>query len=175
MSDHRETRRTSQGRPPAVIGTLRRGVDAASEYRKLAEEDEEVGLLLQTAGKHRHAIYFFVQAMEKQVRAKIFAIVDPGNPYFRESNRSHSVDDALAFLVQVVSVDPAVRERIRSILNTYVVGGIRFTRLHNDVRYPFYTERQGFSSLDITTRDSELILDRLRYLKTMLRDIERFR
>jgi len=175
-ASHRPPPPGAPARQASSVGTLRHDVDPVSEYQRLAEEDEQAGLRLQLAGLFRHAIYFFLQAMEKQVRAKIFSIVLAGNPYFRENNRSHSVDLALEFLVEVVSIDPTVRERIRAILDTYVVGGIRFSQLYNNVRYPFFSERYGtFSALDVEATDAELIRQRLTYLKTMLQEIERIR
>ncbi|MFM7885932.1 MAG: hypothetical protein ACKPCM_04410 [Pseudanabaena sp.] len=65
-----------------MIGQINHNVNVSSEYNRLAREDERIGLILKNKGEYRHSIYFFIQAMEKYVRAKTFSIVDAKNPYF---------------------------------------------------------------------------------------------
>jgi hypothetical protein len=158
------------------IGRVRRNVDIASEYFRLAQEDEQIGLLLKDTGKYRHSLYFVIQAMEKYVRSKIFAIIDAKNSYFREKNRNHSIEDAIDFFVEIVSMDSYIRKQVREQLDKYVLDGIKFNLLHNDLRYPFYSERfNSYSSLDVTKEDTETVLQRLNFLKKFLQDVDRFR
>ena len=159
-----------------MIGKLNHNVEAAFEYKRLAQGDERVGLTLKNSGEHRHSIYFLIQAMEKYVRAKTFSIVDARNPYFRERERSHSVESALEFLVEVINGNPLVRDQIKKQLRDYVLGDIRFNLLHNNLRYPFYSERfDSYSSLQVTERDNEIIVQKLDSLKSFLAEIDRFK
>ena len=158
------------------IGRLRRNVDVSSEYYKFAQEDEQIGLPLKDMEKYRHCMYFLIQAMEKYVRSKIFTIIDANNTYFRERNRSHSLENALEFFVEIISIDAHIRKQVKEQLDRYVLDGIKYSLLHNDLRYPFYGERfHSYSSLEVTREDSEILLQRLNFLKRFLQDIERFR
>src|SRR5689334_13483700 len=95
------------------IGRVRRNVAVAAEFLQLAREDETIGRLLYDGGKYRHAMYFLLQAMEKYVRAKIFTIVDGKNAYFRNKHRDHSIEDAIDFFVEIVSLNEDVRRQVR--------------------------------------------------------------
>jgi len=159
-----------------MIGRPNHNVEVSYEYSRLADDDERVGLMLKNAGEYRHSIYFLIQAMEKYVRAKTFSIVDAKNPYFRQRERNHSVEEALAFLVEVIHGSPVVRDQINKQLRDYVLGDIRFGHLHNNLRYPFYSERHNsYSCLDVGKSDSELIAQKLQALKSFLAGIDRFK
>ena len=158
-----------------MIGKIKHNVDASFEYNRLAREDENVGLMLKDNGEYRHSIYFLIQAMEKYVRAKIFSIVDAKKSYFRERERNHSVEAALEFLVEVISGNPLVKEQIKKQLHAYVIGDIKFNILHNNLRYPFYSERyKSYSSLEVSKIDNEVIAQKLNALKAFLAEIDRF-
>lgn len=157
------------------IGTLRHNLpDIALEYSNLAVEDEQVGQLLMVNGKYRHAIYFFVQAMEKYVRHKIFTLVNPSAEYFRSRTYTHNVDELLDFLVEIVSNKPAVRQQVKEQLESFVLNGIRFGKLHNDLRYPIYSEKfNSYSSLQVTADDAKNAQEKLQKLKRFLQDMDR--
>ena len=159
-----------------MIGKLNHNIDASSEYNRLAREDERVGLILKDRGEYRHSIYFLIQAMEKYVRAKTFSIVDARKSYFRERERNHSVEAALDFLVEVINGNAFIREQIKKQLHDYVLGDIRFNLLHNNLRYPFYSERyNSYSSLEVTKSDNEVIAQKLNALKAFLAGIDKFK
>jgi hypothetical protein len=159
------------------IGTLDYDVrDVADEYQRLAMEDEEVGRFLLAQHKYRHAVYCFVQAMEKYVRFKIFTLVNADLEYFRNRTRTHNVDDLLSFLVEIVSANPLIQEQIHNQLERFVLEGVRFGKLHNDLRYPVYMERsQTYARLQVDKNDAELALQKLEKLKMFLRDIDRLK
>jgi HEPN domain-containing protein len=158
------------------IGKPRHNIDVSSEYFSLASEDEKAALILKDAGKYRQAIYFTVQAMEKYIRAKIFSYINPKNDTFREMNRNHSVDEAVALFIDIVSPEIRVKEQVREQLERYVVGDIKFNHLHNNLRYPFYSEKyNSFSCLDVTSADAELFIQKLNFLKKFLKDIDLIR
>jgi HEPN domain-containing protein len=150
--------------------------DVAAEYQRLAQEDESVGKSLLAHGHYRHATYFLVQAMEKYVRSAIFGFVNPNTEYFRTRTRTHDLDRLLEFLVEVVSANPIVQQQVSQQLRDCVLGGIRFGQLHNELRYPSFSERhQSYAVLRITRRDAEIAMERLQTLKQFLRDVHRLR
>ncbi len=132
--------------------------DLSAEYLSLAADDEQAGNLLLARQKYRHAVYFFVQAMEKLVRHKIFMLVNPQAEYFRNRTRTHNLDELLDFLIEIASSQPPVREQVRTQLETYVLGGIRFGKLHNDLRYPSFSERSGaYAMLRVDEADAQAV------------------
>lgn len=159
----------------ATIGHLEHGiVEVADEYRAIAEEDEQAALLLIHARKYRNAVYFLVQAMEKHVRATIFGLVNPNTGYFQDRTRTHNLDDLLDFLVEITSSDPTVQGQVRSQLHGFILGGIRFGKMHNDLRYPQYSVRhKTYSVLRVTARDAEVTFQRLQTLKQFLKDMQK--
>ena len=158
------------------VGRLRQCDGIAEEYRVIALADEEAASVLQKNGQSRQAMYFLVQAMEKHVRAKIFALVNPNLEWVRNKNRSHSLEDAIEFLLEVVTTDAAIREQVRVQLCERALGGLRFAQLHNDLRYPFYSsKRNSFSVLEVGESDAKLLATQLASLKVYLRDLDRLR
>jgi hypothetical protein len=154
------------------IGTFESVNSLAEAYAQLAKADERVGRALAASGEYRHSIYFLVQAIEKQLRAKIFSLVDGRNIYFREKNRNHSVEDAAAFLVEVVSPDVQMQAQIKQQLETFVISGIRYNHLHNDLRYPIFSERTGtYRTLQVSKADADAVLARLEWVKRFVRAV----
>lgn len=148
--------------------------EVADEYRTIAEEDEQAALLLISKGKYRNSVYFLVQAMEKFVRATILGLVNPHTGYFQDRTRTHNLDDLLDFLVEIISSNSTVQEQVRYQLHSFVLGGIRFGKMHNDLRYPQYSVRyKSYSMLRITAEDADFALQRLQTLKQFLRDIQK--
>jgi HEPN domain-containing protein len=124
-------------------------------------------------GEYRHACYFFIQAMEKIVRASIYTRVDPYNRYFRDQTRTHDIEELLDFLLTVTSTDPKKRQSIKEKLNTYVLANTYFERIHNDLRYPKFSEHyQSFSILEVTVHDAQHIQHRLQELKRFLEEMK---
>jgi hypothetical protein len=157
------------------IGTVRKKVDCASEFLRLAKEDEAAALLLERSKQYRHAAYFIIQSMEKFVRFEIFKRMNPNNKDTNRMNRSHSVEDAIDILVDIVSRgDTNKREHIATQLRQYVLGDTAYTQLHNNLRYPFFSERQNsYSVVDIGEDDCKTLFRRLNTLKNYLADLVR--
>ena len=164
---------------PLKIGKFRHGVtpvSLASEYAALAREDESAARLLHDHGRHRHAAYFAIQAIEKFVRAEVFALVSARHACHREWATTHNLDDLLAFLVEIVCHDDLKRRHVTSLLNDRVMGGVRFGRLHNDLRYPRHSERYGTHSvLEVEEVDARRTFEILGQLKHSLENLERLR
>ena len=156
------------------IVAIRHNVDVSDEFAQLAKKDEEVARFLKRNGEYRHAIYFFIQAMEKHIRSKIFTLVNPNNEYFRKRNLNHSVEGAVEFLIEIISPDENIRQQVKQLLNKHVLEDINFQLLHNNLRYPFYSDKyNSYSSVDFSYNDCDTIEKKLEGLKRYLQDINR--
>lgn len=148
--------------------------DVSYEYKVLAKKDEEVSNFLFKKGEYRHAIYFCIQAMEKYIRSKIFSLVNPNLEYFRNRNRNHSVEDAIEFLLEIISTDVNFRNNIRQQLFVSILGEINYQQLHNNLRYPFYSKRfDSYSVNTYTIEDYKFVENGLQKLKIYLNDLDR--
>jgi len=156
------------------IGKFRHRVNESDEFYHLAEEEEQAAVTLAQAGHYRQACYFLIQAMEKFIRAKIFSLVNPNLEYFRDRNRTHSLDAAVNFLVEVVSSDKVVQEQVFSQLNNHVLGNTKYRQLHNNLRYPtYFAKHDSYSMLDVQKCDFDVLSHRLLVLKKFLRDMHK--
>lgn len=156
------------------LGTVRHSVDVTDEYKLLAIKDEEVALLLKYNRQYRHSIYFFIQAMEKYIRSKIFSKVNANLEYFRNRNKSHSLGNAIEFLIEIVSSDDNVRNQVKKQLNDFVLENIRFQQLHNNLRYPFYSHKyDSYLVAEYSEEDCIFIEKKLEALKKYLVQIDK--
>ena len=158
------------------IGNYKHRIDVADGYARIATDDEQAALVLEVAGKYRQATYFLVQAMEKFVRAKIFSLVNPNIEYFRERNRSHSLEDAIEFLVEIVSKNNStVEQQVKNQLHQHVLGDTQYNQLHNNVRYPIFLKKHdSYSILEVGMEDCAILKNRLASLKLFLNELHRF-
>lgn len=155
------------------IGRFSYNANASLSYKQLAESDEKVAILLFEVGSYRESCYHILQAMEKLIRAKIFTLVDANNKFFRDKNRSHSVEDAVSFLIEVVSSNETIKSQVNQQLKKHVLGITRYNHLHNNLRYPVFFEKQNsYSLLEITKEDTRDLLNRLNLLKAFIQDID---
>ena len=154
------------------IGRRVKTDDVCHVYRKLSEEDEAAGNLLMLQNKYRHACYFYVQAMEKYVRSVIFKKVNAKNEWFIGKTRTHNLDELLDFLIEIVSTNPTIQAQVKQQLDQFVLKGVRFGQLHNELRYPlFYHKTQQYTLLEITKNDADVCRQKLNDLKRFLQDI----
>jgi hypothetical protein len=149
--------------------------DVVYQYRTLAEDDERVGKLLLGQGAFRQATYLFLQAMEKYARARIFSIANPTLDTYREQTRTHDLEALLDFLLEL-AVDADLRPQVQSQLDNYVLGGVLFGQLHNDLRYPkWLANRRGYAPLIVDRSAAETVQARLEALKGFLDGLDRLR
>lgn len=158
------------------IGTINREVDISYEYYNLALEDEKVAILLKNKGEYRHSIYFFIQAMEKYIKSKIFTLVNPNLEYYINKNKHHSLDDSIEFLIEVISPDENIRNQVKLYFNKYVFKDLSFRNLHNNLRYPFYDRSRGYYNIiKFDIEDCRYIEEMLENLKKYLKDLNRIK
>ena len=156
------------------LGNINEIKNVQEEYLKLAKEDENAAFILKESNQYKHSIYFFIQAMEKYIRAKIFSKISPENEYFRDLNKHHSIETSGAFLLDIYCVDHNVKNQIKIMFEAAVFGDIQFNRLHNNLRYPFYNQnRKTFLSCHYEKEDCEVIELKLHNLKQFLNDLDK--
>lgn len=156
------------------IGKPNHNIDVADGYRKLATEDENAAELLMKNGQYRQAIYFYIQAMEKYIRAQVFKRVNANLKYFRDKNKNHSIESAVDFLIEVYGQDEFLRNQIKNQLKELVIKDLNFQQLHNDLRYPYYSLKyDSFTVCDYNLNDCKEIADRLSMLKTFLSELDK--
>ncbi|MDW2320146.1 HEPN domain-containing protein [Vibrio sp. 1159] len=155
------------------IGRFKHKVNASLSYQQLSVSDENAAIILYENGAYRQSCYYTLQAMEKVIRAKIFTLVDANNSYFRERNRSHSVEDAVSFLLEVISSNETVKSQINHQLKEHVLGITKYNFLHNNLRYPsFFQKYDSYSLLEVGKEDAGDLLNRLKLLKSFIQDID---
>jgi len=158
------------------LGKFKHNVNVASEFLELSKNDENAAYLLAEKGYFRQACYFLIQAMEKAIRAKIFLLVNPNIKYFRERNRTHSLDSAVEFLIEIISKnDELIKKQISEQIKQHVLGNIKYGYLHNNLRYPRYHEKyDSYSIMEIKKSDFDLLTKRLNLLRKFLNDLYKF-
>ena len=157
------------------IGKFKHKVDVSIEFANLAREDEASAETLADNNQFRHACSLIVQAMEKSIRAKIFTLVNPNIEYFRSRNRTHSLDSAIEFLIEIVSTDEIVQQQVSQQLKNHVLEDTNYGHLHNNLRYPTYSNKyNSYSILSVESNDFERLKGRLHSLKKFLNDLHKF-
>jgi hypothetical protein len=155
------------------FGDIRHNVNVSQEYASLAKEDEMVANYLKNNKQYRHAIYFNIQAMEKYIRSKIFTKVNPNLEYFRNRNRNHSLNDAIEFLLEILGTNEMIKKQIKNQMDN-IFGDINFQFLHNNLRYPFYSEKHNdYSMIDFSLADCQFIENKNNILKKYLSELDR--
>jgi len=157
------------------IGKFRHKINVASEFAQISKEEEVAADSLAAVGHFRQACYFLIQAIEKAIRAKIFTLVNPNLEYFRERNRTHSVESAVEFLIEIVSTDKLIQEQVSKQISYYVLGKTEYSKLHNNLRYPaYFSKYDSYSTLDVNKNDYDELKNRLSLLRKFLDDLHKF-
>ncbi|MFB6349401.1 hypothetical protein ACFBZI_08210 [Moraxella sp. ZJ142] len=154
------------------IGKFIHNVNLAEEYQNLSEVDELSADILASHKRFEQACYFLLQAMEKSLRAKIFTKINPNHGYFREINRSHSIEDAIRLFTDIVSGGEEIKKmQINKQLDDYVIKGSNYNFLHNNLRYPNFSNKyKNFSKLAVKKNDFDELKRRLNWLRVFLKD-----
>jgi len=158
------------------IGHIRHGINVSDEYYELGKKDEEAANELMKLSLYRHSIYFFIQAMEKYIRSKIFSLVNPNIEYFREKNKNHSLNNAIDFLVEIINSDNIIRQQIKIQINEFLFENINFQMLHNNLRYPFFNQKYNdYSCIDFTKNDCLMVEKKVLKLKEYLKELDKIK
>ena len=150
----------------------------AEKYLEIAQADEQTALALKKNRLFNQAGYFFIQAMEKQIKHHIAKKINAMNPYFAEELRKttgYSLDESLKLLFKVYTGnDEVLFNQLNEQIRTRVFREVNFSTLHNKVRYPIYNPKyQSYAFLELSARDCETLQDTLTLLKKYLEEISR--
>lgn len=145
------------------------GSEIADEFLRIAKEDEKAADFLYQNQFYNQAIYFYIQSMEKFIKAYICRRIDVSNEYFAEQLRSlgHSLDAAADFFVKIIAGnDENLHNQLNHQIKTSIFENIRFTSTYNAVRYPYYNSKYHSYCLRKTDfNDCERIQEMYRKLK----------
>ena len=156
------------------IGSKKIVNNLSYEYQLLATGDESASKILASRGMYGHAIYLLIQSMEKNIRSKIFERVNPNLKYFRDKNKNHSLDASIEFLIDTITTDNIIKEQIKDMFNERVFNGLKSRSLHNNLRYPYYSEHNNvYLRFEYTKNDFNYILEMSENLKKFLNDIHK--
>ena len=156
------------------IGCFRHQINVSAEYANTSKSDEAAAQALAQLGHYRQACYFLIQAIEKAIRSKIFTLVNPNLEYFREKNKSHSIESAVSFLIDIIATDEIIKAQVSKQIYEHVLGGTHYSRLHNNLRYPAYFKKyDSYSMLDLVEKDYDFLKQRLNNMRLFLSDIDR--
>lgn len=155
------------------LGKINYNINVSEGFRIQSISDERAANILFENGAYKQSSYYIIQAMEKLIRSKIFTLVDARNEYFRDRNRTHSLEDAADFLIDILGTNEVVKKQVSNQLYNFVLGDTKYNYLHNNLRYPFYSKKfNSYSSLDFEKSDANILLGRLGSLKKFLKDID---
>ena len=155
-------------------------IDISERYFSISEKDEMAAVLLEEKGLYNQAAYFYIQSMEKQVKAHIAQKVNVINSYFAEEMRKtmgHSLDESLKLLFKIYSGnDETLFTHLFQQLTHQVFQNVKFTALHNKVRYPTYNSRyQNYTELILSANDCYELRKMLSLLKQYLDSLGRIK
>ena len=142
-----------------------------------ALNDEKSANLLFDKGFYNQAAYFYIQAMEKIVKAAISAKVDVTNVYYASKLKAigHSLDLAIDFFLEllVYGKDDMLAKQLEHQLKVVVFKNIRFGSLHNNIRYPIYNERwYSYGILEVSKENCKELKHIIQVLKEYIKQIQ---
>ena len=83
------------------------------------------------------------------------------------------MEELLASLIEITTPDENTRTHVSELLHKRVLGGHRFQRLHNDLRYPFYTPRDDWHCmLELEESHATYSFELLDRLKSFLLEVK---
>jgi HEPN domain-containing protein len=149
------------------------GLGISEQFLDMAKSDEEAAQLLYKSKHYNHAIYFYIQSMEKYIKGFICKKINATNPYFAESlrNLGHSLDKATDFFIEIVSGnDETLKHQISVQLKQDVFKNIRFSAIYNAVRYPFYTNNT-YTVTEMSKEDCDTLQEIYNSLKKYIKEL----
>lgn len=151
--------------------------DMGEEYYSLAQSDEEAARVLKQNKLYNQACYYYIQAMEKYIKAAICKKVDITKPYFANKIRElgHSLDKAVDFFLEIIveGKDDILAEMLKNQLKNSVLQNIRFGGVHNAVRYPTYNEKhKNYIVTKMSKADTVMLENMVTVLKKYIEDTD---
>lgn len=135
------------------------GISMSEEFLRISMEDEKAAEILYRNGNYNQSVYYYIQSMEKYIKCYICKKIDVTNTYFANElrNLGHSLDAATDFFIEILAgSNDVLREQVSEQLKQGVFKGIRFSAVHNAVRYPFY-RNESYSVTKMSKKDCETV------------------
>ena len=136
-------------------------INISDYYLKKAEMDKKSADILVGEGLYSQAIYFAIQYMEKLIKSEISKIFDIKNKYTHDLVNIHSIKDLIFFLIdiKIPDRDKNFKNQIKIQIEE-ILGKIDYNRLHNNLRYPFYSSKtKEFVSVEYNEKDYDQIVN----------------
>lgn len=155
--------------------------DIADKYLEIANRDEESAKILEKNGLLNQSGYFYIQAMEKQIKHHIAKKINITNEYYANKlsrTIGHSLDESLNLLLEIYNngKDEIIFEQMQKQLFDNIFHGVKFSSLHNKTRYPTYSAKhQNYTYLDLSEKDCKDLSKMLTALKNYLNELWKIR
>lgn len=141
-------------------------------YLNKAQLDKKAGEVLAKEGLYSQAIYFEIQYMEKFIKSEICKRINIANKYTHEFVNKHSIKDLMFFIIDIIVIDENMKNQIKNQIEN-ILGKIDYQRLHNNLRYPYYSPKtKEFLQVEYTKEDYEKIVNEsFKQLKTYIENL----
>ena len=156
---------------------LNDSIEVAEYYSDMSLKDERAADLLVKEKVYNQAAYFYIQAMEKRIKAQIAKKIDITKEYFADEiskTMGHSLEKSLNLLIKIYTGnDTILAQQMENQLMKIMLKDVRFTTLHNGTRYPFFNrEKANYSVIYLGKEDCMELKSMLESLELYLRDIK---
>ena len=156
---------------------LKDSMEVADLYLKIAQNDEKAAVELEKQKLYNQSAYFYIQAMEKQIKNYIARKIDITNKYYADQLKKtmgHSLEEALNLLLTVYCEnDENLKLQISDQIVSQVLKGKDLKFLHNNVRYPTYkSSYKDYIFEEINAEDCQELNGMLQALKKYLIELQ---
>lgn len=149
-------------------------IEIAEQFEKIAVKDEKSADILYVNALYNQSAYFYIQAMEKYIKSYISRKIDITNQFYADKFREmgHSLDKSVEFFIEIMTGNsPVLRSQMEYQIKEVILKNVRFSQLHNNLRYPFYLKTNAEYGVDEMGRvDCEELRSMCRNLKKYLSD-----
>lgn len=153
---------------------LTASIEMAEKFEKTAVNDEKSADILYANALYNQSAYFYIQAMEKYIKSYISRKIDITNQFYADKFREmgHSLDKSVEFFIEIMTGNnPVLRSQMDIQIKEIILKNLRFSQLHNNLRYPFYLNKETKYGIDEMSRaDCDELKSMCRNLKKYLSD-----
>lgn len=142
MGDNMQTKNNRMG----SLKYLYTHMEVADSYHSIALNNHKSADILLKQGLYNEAAYMYIQAMEKYVDEQICRRVDVINSFYSKQfhNIGHRLDKSIEFLIEIYSgSNITLKEQLKSQLIQNILKGLKFSSIHNNLRYPYYNDKKN--------------------------------
>ncbi len=149
-------------------------IEISEQFEKIAVNDEKSADILCVNGLYNQSAYFYIQAMEKYIKSYISRKIDITHEFYADKFREmgHSLDKSVEFFIEIMTGNnPVLRSQMEYQMKEIIFKNVRFSQLHNNLRYPFYLKNKSDYGIDeMNSADCEELKSMCRNLKKYLND-----